>query len=170
MKVKFGALHSSIVCYVFAIVIGVAALLAYQASVKLVGNLPTYIFFYPAVIITALLTGFGPGVLATVMSALLASYWILPPAGLAVSSLPDAVGLVIFSFSGVLISVIALLYGRARRKAADYAADLALQAERKKADETLQKSQEQFRTLADSIPNLAWWANGDGYITWYNKR
>ena len=24
--------------------------------------------------------------------------------------------------------------------------------------------------LADSIPNLAWWANGDGYITWYNRR
>jgi PAS domain S-box-containing protein len=24
--------------------------------------------------------------------------------------------------------------------------------------------------LADSIPNLAWWANGDGYITWYNRQ
>jgi PAS domain S-box-containing protein len=38
------------------------------------------------------------------------------------------------------------------------------------ADEELQESEEQFRTLADSIPNLAWWANGDGYITWYNRR
>ena len=32
------------------------------------------------------------------------------------------------------------------------------------------KSEQQFRTLADSIPNLAWWANGDGYITWYNRQ
>ena len=24
--------------------------------------------------------------------------------------------------------------------------------------------------LAESISNLAWWANGDGYITWYNRR
>jgi len=42
--------------------------------------------------------------------------------------------------------------------------------ERKKAEEALRESEEQFRNLADSIPNLAWWANGDGYITWYNRR
>jgi two-component system CheB/CheR fusion protein len=42
--------------------------------------------------------------------------------------------------------------------------------ERKAAEEALRESAEQFRTLAESIPNLAWWANGDGYITWYNRR
>jgi PAS domain S-box-containing protein len=42
--------------------------------------------------------------------------------------------------------------------------------ERKQAEEALRKSEEQFRMLADSIPNLAWWANGDGYIIWYNRR
>jgi len=42
--------------------------------------------------------------------------------------------------------------------------------ELKKAEEALQASEEQLRSLADSIPNLAWWANGDGYITWYNRR
>ncbi len=40
----------------------------------------------------------------------------------------------------------------------------------KQAEEALRRGEEQFRTLADSIPNLAWWANGDGYITWYNRR
>ena len=34
----------------------------------------------------------------------------------------------------------------------------------------LRESERQFRTLADSIPNLAWWANADGYLTWYNRR
>ena len=42
--------------------------------------------------------------------------------------------------------------------------------ERKQAEERLRDSEQQFRTLADSIPNLAWWANGDGYITWYNRQ
>ena len=42
--------------------------------------------------------------------------------------------------------------------------------DRKLAEESLRSGEEQFRTLADSIPNLAWWANGDGYITWYNGR
>ncbi len=40
----------------------------------------------------------------------------------------------------------------------------------KQAEESLKDSAEQFRNLADSIPNLAFWANGDGYITWYNRR
>ena len=52
-----------------------------------------------------------------------------------------------------------------------YLADVAWEiVERKRAEEALLKSGEQFRNLADSIPNLAWWANGDGYITWYNRR
>ena len=28
----------------------------------------------------------------------------------------------------------------------------------------------QFRVLADSIPQMAWMANPDGYVTWYNRR
>lgn len=32
------------------------------------------------------------------------------------------------------------------------------------------ESEEQFRTLANSIPQLAWQARGDGFITWYNRR
>lgn len=42
--------------------------------------------------------------------------------------------------------------------------------ERLLVEQALKESDKQFRALADSIPNLAWWANGDGYITWYNQR
>jgi PAS domain S-box-containing protein len=31
-------------------------------------------------------------------------------------------------------------------------------------------SEQQFRTLANSIPQLAWMANAEGYIFWYNDR
>jgi PAS domain S-box-containing protein len=43
-------------------------------------------------------------------------------------------------------------------------------SEKRRAQTAMQESERQFRTLADSIPNLAWRANGDGYITWYNRR
>lgn len=42
--------------------------------------------------------------------------------------------------------------------------------ERKKSEEKLRESEEQFRTLADNMENLAWLANGEGRIYWYNKR
>ncbi len=41
---------------------------------------------------------------------------------------------------------------------------------RQRAQAALQESEEQFRTLADAIPQLAWMANADGWVTWYNRR
>jgi PAS domain S-box-containing protein len=42
--------------------------------------------------------------------------------------------------------------------------------ERKHAEEALQESEERFRSMANSIPQLAWVAHADGFIYWYNKR
>jgi PAS domain S-box-containing protein len=41
---------------------------------------------------------------------------------------------------------------------------------RKRAEEALRESEEQFRTLANAIPQLCWMANADGWIFWYNRR
>jgi PAS domain S-box-containing protein len=41
---------------------------------------------------------------------------------------------------------------------------------RKKAEQAARESEEQFRTLAESMPNLAFWAEPDGSVTWYNRR
>jgi PAS domain S-box-containing protein len=42
--------------------------------------------------------------------------------------------------------------------------------ERKRLEATLQESEEKFRTMANSIPQLAWIARTDGYILWFNQR
>jgi PAS domain S-box-containing protein len=42
--------------------------------------------------------------------------------------------------------------------------------DRKMAEERLRESEEQFRTLAEAIPQLCWMAREDGYIYWYNQR
>ncbi len=42
--------------------------------------------------------------------------------------------------------------------------------EQRQAEQALKESTEFFRTLADNIQNLAWMANGEGWIFWYNKR
>jgi PAS domain S-box-containing protein len=42
--------------------------------------------------------------------------------------------------------------------------------ERKRAEEALRQNEEQFRTLANAIPQLCWMAHADGSIFWYNQR
>ena len=42
--------------------------------------------------------------------------------------------------------------------------------EQKQVEESLHESEERFRNLADNIPNLAWMAEADGWIFWYNKQ
>jgi PAS domain S-box-containing protein len=38
------------------------------------------------------------------------------------------------------------------------------------ARKQIEESERQFRTLAESIPQLAWMADGTGYLLWYNRR
>ncbi|GAC1470224.1 MAG: hypothetical protein NVSMB9_15110 [Isosphaeraceae bacterium] len=42
--------------------------------------------------------------------------------------------------------------------------------QRKQSEEARRESEERFRVMADSIPQLAWMAGADGHIFWYNKR
>ncbi|MGZ7107984.1 MAG: PAS domain S-box protein, partial [Methanobacterium sp.] len=90
-------------------------------------GLPTYILFYPVVIVVALLAGFGPGLLATAMAVMVAGIWILSPYGeFTAGSSINQVGVVLFGTIGVMISSVAELYHRNRKKAAAYDKEMAL--------------------------------------------
>ena len=43
-------------------------------------------------------------------------------------------------------------------------------SERKEAEAALRESEERFRTMADSLPQIAWIARPDGYVFWYNQQ
>ncbi len=113
------AANRSFIRYALALVAVGTAFLLRQAIEHVVGppGLPTYITFYPAVILVALAAGIGPGVTATLTAAVVTSYWVLEPRGqLAIDGAAQLVGLAIFSSSGVLMSVIAGLYRRTRSR------------------------------------------------------
>jgi K+-sensing histidine kinase KdpD len=68
--------------YGIAAVVVIAALGLRKAMVLYLGiELPPFITFYPAVMFVAMLGGLWPGLLAAILSALLADYWIFPPVG-----------------------------------------------------------------------------------------
>ena len=48
--------------------------------------------------------------------------------------------------------------------------NLELEKRVKERTNQLRESEEQFRTLANFIPQLAWMANADGTVFWYNQR
>jgi PAS domain S-box-containing protein len=79
-------------------------------------GLATYITFYPAVMVVALMSGFGPGLFATALTNLVVGYWIIKPG----EHLPgvDLLGQIIFAFMGVMISITAEYHSRMRTKAA----------------------------------------------------
>ena len=90
-------------------------------------SLPTYITFYPAVMIVAVLAGFGPGIAATAFAAVMTALWILPPIGqFYIASPADRLALMVFVGMGLSMSAIAALYRRNRDKAAAYDSEKAL--------------------------------------------
>ncbi len=58
-------------------------------------------------------------------------------------------------------------YQGARDEGIAYILDIS---ESKKAQSALRESEIQFRTMAENIPQLAWMADADGWIFWYNNR
>ena len=71
------------------------------------GPLPTFLTFYPALMLAALIGGLGPGLAATGLGGLAALYFFIPPIySLRISNLGDGVALALFCFIGVSISII----------------------------------------------------------------
>ncbi|HWX22593.1 MAG TPA: PAS domain S-box protein [Candidatus Binatia bacterium] len=118
-----------------------------------------YITFYPAVMLAALLGRLGPGLVATALSALLADWWLIAPQHQRQNP-ADLFGLAVFSFMGVLMSVVAELYHRERDKTAAYEKDLAtrqtldenvvLATERNQKEAELQKVNRTLKALKNS--------------------
>lgn len=83
-----------------------ASLLARQELVQHLGtHLPAFITFYPAALIVAMLLGFWPGLLATILATFLTRYWIFPEHG-HLTNTADYVALAIFFGSGILASAV----------------------------------------------------------------
>ena len=89
-----------------------ATLLRYGLGVAL-GFTQPFILFYPTIMLIALLGGFGPSSLATLLSAAIADYfWMEPLHSFAVKRSRDMVGLLLFTVLGIAISALGELFRR----------------------------------------------------------
>jgi signal transduction histidine kinase/CheY-like chemotaxis protein len=124
-------------------------------------GLPMYITFFPGVMAVSVLAGFGPGLLATALTALCVNLWFLAPAGQLLARTPsDRLGLAIFIAMGVFMGMVARLYRSTRDKAAAYDREAA-----RRESET--KYQNLFRNMTEEVHVWKLVRDADGEIlTW----
>lgn len=110
--------------------------------------------FVPLFFVTMLITvtaGPGPGVLATVLGALIGDFLFLEPRGsLAIYAKTDAMRLAVFVAPALLFSLGVSLYGRRQRKLVATEIGLTRSLLREEANETLRESEERYRRLFET--------------------
>ncbi len=155
--------------FVAAVIVVVAAAVLRAAIGKLGVRIP-FVTFYPAVMIAGIYGGMRAGLLATALSAFLSTFWMEPVGSPWVTHVEDWIILTIFISTCILLSYSSKVMYRALARAKEAEAKTALACEREKAAVAIQKGEERFRILADNIAQLAWMADENGRIFWFNKR
>ena len=121
----------------------------------------TYLFFYPAVVISAATGGIGPGILATAVPPVLVLLWILPARGIGLAIPPDqAARTALFLGMGAMVSLGFELYRRAVHRAAQLEKQAALRASEGKVAER----DSHLRTVLDTAQDGFWMLDGEGRL------
>ncbi|HEY9676340.1 MAG TPA: PAS domain S-box protein [Waterburya sp.] len=117
-----------------------------------------FLLFYPAVMVSALYGGVQPGVVASILSALVCKYFFLTP--IYSLTIPDlSTGVRLF-----VLLVVLLLAGTTTA---------ALRTSRRQTELSLlklQASEERYRVLAENVPQLVWITRADGFVEYVNQR
>src|SRR5436305_10265404 len=130
--------------YGVAVLAAVVSLLIRWPLWPVLGDAVPHMTFFPAVMVAAYFGGFRTGLLATLLSAAAANYFLtkqLP--SFHVTSVNDLAALILFVLVGTIISGLCESLHRARRR---IVAD-----ERQRAEEALHETEERFRQLAENI-------------------
>jgi PAS domain S-box-containing protein len=130
--------------------VGVAAVLRLLLGPSLEVFDQPFITFYPAVMVSAWFGGFGPGLLVTTASALIADYfWIPPIHSVFVGKSSDIAAMLLFVTIGAFISFLNEAWRRGGAKVI--------------------QSEEQIRTTLNSIGDAVIAIDGQGFVTRMNR-
>ena len=113
--VSNGMLHRFM--YVFAVLVSLAMLVVRSQIAVSASDRPMLILFMLPVILSAVVGGLGPGLVATAVSALGLCFTALPPAGhFSITHAHDIFQLLFFVGNGVLVSLLSHVLHRLRRQ------------------------------------------------------
>ncbi len=159
----------------YAVAIGSAAISAVLVEFLMpsLGTQFPFLLLYPAVICAAWYGGFGPGLLATVLTALVAAFFVFEPRfSFAIARPVDQLATSLFVVVGGLISWLGEMILRANRRLEKYAQGIANQwdisekraAELDRLNESLRQSEGRYRSLAIATAQIVWTTNPEGEV------
>lgn len=138
--------------YVAAAVIVFAAAAARLGLLGVLETRVTYVTFFPAVMIAALIGGLPAGLLAAFLSAFSVLILSGPHGQPFIQDRADWIGMVIFVLSAVLISYLSSVMHRALIRVKEVEAQARLLAERERAGEALRESEGRLQALMNALP------------------
>jgi PAS domain S-box-containing protein len=149
--------------YLVAVLAVVAATAVRMGFLQALGMRIPFVTFYPAVMLAALVGGLPAGLLATALSALLASFfWIEPVNQLFIRDPADWLGIIVFIMSCLIISFMSEAMRRAQTRAKEAESLASLAVERENAARTLKNERARLQTLVQTIPDLIWLKDPEG--------
>src|SRR5438132_4503375 len=150
------------VAYSVAVLAPAISLLIRWPLQPVLGDAVPHMTFFPAVMVAAYFGGFGPGLLATVLSAIAANY-LLPRhfPSLQATRVNEVAALILFVLVGSIISGLSESLHRARRR---IVAD-----ERQRAEEALVQERYLLHTLMDNLPDNIYFKDAASRFLRINK-
>src|SRR2546421_10356438 len=126
--------RSAVEVYGVALVVTLVCLLIRWPLWPVLGDAVPHMSFFPAVVIAAYYGGFGPGMLATVLSAILANCFLTNQLRhFRITDVNDIAGVVLFLLTGAIISFLSESLHRSQQR--------MLETERRRSQEALRRSE-----------------------------
>ena len=152
-----------------AVAVVLAAAAIRLAFLSALGMHAPFVTFYPAVMFAAIYGGLRAGLLATALSAILADYFWIEPAGQFTIGQPsDWLALVIFLLSGAMIAWVSDAMHRARARASAAETQALLAAERAAAAEALQEGRAKLEAALASMTDAVFISDVQGRFIDFN--
>lgn len=134
-----------------------------------IGMQAPFILFYPAVMIAALYGGIPAGLLATILSAMVADYFWIPPFGLITVGRPDEmISLCIFLLGGCLMSGVAGMMHRAQLRAREAELQARLAIARQEDLEALARERAFLEAAINGLPQALAFFDPQGQVVLAN--